>query len=173
MKALPLPAAPILAALLIGCGAETSPTAENAPALAADSHVAEHSMSTIPEDNFGINPCNGETVHFIGTIAQQTNVVSVDGGSLHVELAERLSLTGIGLTTGVSYRVDAVDHLSFNSPTVPAPNSTFTFRDHNLFRAETPGLSWKGAGFIHVVVLPSGELKVTREFESGDGVCLG
>jgi hypothetical protein len=52
-------------------------------------------------------------------------------------------------------------------------NVTFTERDHNHFHSETSGLSFRGAFFIHVVVLPSGEVKVTREVDSEDGVCLG
>jgi hypothetical protein len=174
LRTLTLPVATTLAALLASCGTEAEPTAENAPVLAAAGHVAQHSTSTIPEDNFGINPCNGETVHFVGTIFQQTNVVSVDDATLHIEVAERLTATGIGLTTGVSYRVHAEDGVSFNSPTATATQATFTERDHNLFHSDVPGLSFKGAFFIHAVALPSGEVKITREVDTEeDGVCLG
>ena len=142
-----LPVATMVAALLTGCGTEAGPTAENAPSLAAARHVARHSTSTIPEDNFSINPCNGETVHFIGTIIEQTNVVSVDDATLHIEVESRLSATGTGLTTGTSYGVHATSGVSFNSPTVTAPNATFTERDHFHFHSETPGLSFMGDVF--------------------------
>ncbi len=173
LRILTLPVATMVAALLTGCGAEPGPTADNAPGLAAAGHAPQHSKSTIPEDNYSINPCNGETVHFIGTITEQTNVVNVDDATLHIEVGSQLSATGSGLTTGTSYRVHATSGFSFNSPTVTAPNATFTERDRFHFHSETPGLSFMGAFFVHVVVLPRGEVRVTREVDSEDGVCLG
>jgi hypothetical protein len=164
----------MLAALLTGCGAEPGPTAENAPGLTADRHVTEHSTTTIPEDNFAVNPCNGETVHFIGTITERVNRVGPDdGGTLHVEVQDLLSASGTGLTTGVSYRVDAVSHVNFESPSPPVPNATFTELDHFDFIVATPGLSFRGAFFVHLVDLPSGEEKVTREVDTEAGRCLG
>jgi hypothetical protein len=173
LRVLTLPVATMVAALLTGCGTEPGPTAENAPGLAAARHVVQHSKSTISEDNYSINPCNGETVHFIGTITEQANVVSVDDATLHIEVESQLSATATGLTTGTSYRVHATSGLSFNVPAVTAPNVTFTERDHFHFHSETPGLSFMGAFFVHIVALPSGEVKVTREVDSEDGVCLG
>lgn len=173
LQTLVTPVATMLAALLTACGSEAGPTAENAPVLPVASHVAEHSTSTVPEDALALNPCNGETVHFTGTITQQTTVVSVDGGALHIELTERLSATGIGLTSGVAYRVTAGDGMTFNSPSGDALNATLTGRDRFHFQAETPGLSFTGASFIHVLALPNGELKITRQTDTSDGVCLG
>jgi hypothetical protein len=97
----------------------------------------------------------------------------VDDDTLHIEDASRLTATGSGLTTGTSYRVHATSGVSFNTPATTVPNVTFTERDHFHFHSETPGLSFMGAFFVHIVVLPSGEVKVTREVDTEDGVCLG
>jgi hypothetical protein len=163
-----------LTALLAACeGAEPDPTAENAPGFAAERHVVQHSTSTIPEDGFSINPCNGETVHFTGIITEQVNTVAVGDATLHLEVQDLFSASGTGLATAVSYRVHATSGVNFNSPTPTAPNAVFTERDHFHFHADTRGLDFMGAFFIHVIVLPSGEVKVTREVDSEDGVCLG
>ena len=164
-----------LSALLAACeGAEPGPTAENASDLAAvERHVAQHSTSTIPEDSYSINPCNGETVHFTGIITDQVNTVAVGDATLHLEDQGTLSASGTGLSTGVSYRVHASSGVTFNFPNPTAANATFTERDHFHFHADTRGLDFMGAFFVHVVVLPSGEVKVTREVDSEAGVCLG
>ena len=90
-----------------------------------------------------------------------------------MEVQALLSATGTGLTTGVSYRVHAISHVNFESPSPPVPNATFTELDHFDFHAATPGLSFRGAFFVHLVDLPSGEEKITREVDSEAGECLG
>ncbi len=108
-------------------------------------------------------------MHFVGTITEQVNVVSVDDVTLHVEVSDRLSATGIGLTTGVSYRVHAVGGVSFNTPTATAAQATFTERDHNNFHSDTPGLSFKGALLTHVVVLPEWRGQSHQAIQHGGG----
>jgi hypothetical protein len=159
-------AAMLVAVLLTGCGAEAGPTAETAPGLAAERHEAEHSSITYPLDDSIVNPCNGEKIHVTGYVLEQINVVDVGGGELHFEMHDVVHETGTGVATGASYRLHDVTQEGFNSPSGAARNLTYTFRDKYHVMSKTPGLSFTGQFFLHVVVLPSGELKVTRELGS-------
>jgi hypothetical protein len=68
---------------------------------------------------------------------------------LHHELQVVVLETGTGLTTGARYRSHDVNHESFNSPTVPALNFTFTYNETYYFISPTPGLSFRGQFFFH------------------------
>jgi hypothetical protein len=167
MRSLTLAGPVILMALLLtGCGADSGPTAEDASALMAESHTAEHSSTTYTfEDDVG-NPCNGETVHLTGIGVQQTNVVD-GGGVLHYELQLVEDITGTGLTTGASYRSHNVIEEGFNTPTGSALNATYTFREESyVMMSTTPGVSFRAGALFHFVALPSGEFKITRDLES-------
>ena len=160
-------AAVLAAALLTGCGAESGPTTETTPGLAAERHTAEHSSTTYTFEDYVGNPCNGETVHLTGIGVQQTNVVNGGGGVLHYELQLVEDITGTGLTTGASYRSHNVSEEGFNSPTVVALNVTYTFREESyVMMSTTPGVSFRAGALFHFVALPSGEFKVTRDLES-------
>lgn len=157
-------AALLMGTLLTGCGAD-SPTAENASPLSPDAALtAMHVVSTIPLDETFVSPCNGEPIHFTGTLsAEDTFVGDSPDYYLHHELQVLVSETGTGLTTGASYIVHDVNHEGFNSPTAPAPNFTFTYRENYFFNSTTPGLSFSGRFFVHYLALPSGEFFVTRD----------
>ncbi|HEY9477252.1 MAG TPA: hypothetical protein VIQ26_02360 [Microbacteriaceae bacterium] len=168
MRSLTLTGAAILAtALLTSCGVESGPTAETTPGLTAESHTAEHSSTTYTfEDEVG-NPCNGETVHLTGIGVHQINVVDVGGAALHYEIQLVEDITGTGLTTGASYRSHNVIEEGFNSPTGPALNVTYTFREESyVLMSTTPGVSFRTSALFHYVALPSGEFKITRDLES-------
>jgi hypothetical protein len=157
----------LMAVLLTGCGADSGPTAEDAPALMAERHTAEHSSTTYTfEDDVG-NPCNGETVHLTTVGVQQTNVVDGGGDVLHYELQLVEDITGTGLTTGASYRSHNVIEEGFNTPTGSALNATYTFREESyVMLSTTPGVSFRAGALFHFVALPSGEFKITRDLES-------
>jgi hypothetical protein len=173
-------AAMLMGMLLTGCGAESGPTAESAPGLTADAtshNTADHfSLNELVADTL-VNPCNGETVQLAGTLVGQVNLVDTRehldaGNALHYEIHAVISETGTGLTTGATYTFHANYHEVFNSPTVAALNFTFSQQDRGHVNSTTPGLSFGGHSFIHVVGLPSGEVKVTRE-DSGPDECRG
>ena len=172
MRSFTLAGAVLAAALLLAaCDSATQPasgdtTAETAHGLAAERHTAEHSSTTYPLDDYIVNPCNGETIHVNGYVFEQINVVDVGGGELHFEMHDVVHETGTGLATGASYRLHDVTQEGFNSPSVSASNLIYTYWDKYHVMSKTPGLSFTGQVFIHVVVLPSGELKVTRELGS-------
>jgi len=167
MRSLTLTGTAMLAAsLLTGCGAESGPTAEDATALMAERHTAEHASSTDTWSDYIVNPCNGETIYIIGVGVQQTNVVDGGGGVLHYEIHVVNDITGTGLTTGASYRSHDVSEEGFNSPTGSALNVTYTDRGESYVMSTTPGLSFKTRFFFHFVALPSGEFKITRDLES-------
>jgi hypothetical protein len=167
MRSLTLAGAAILAgALMAGCNAETEPTAENVATLTADQKFADHTVTVLPFEDIIPNPCNGEDVHFIGTITQQATRVGPGDGFTHVDINEVFSVTGTGLTTGLTYTSQGTYHLSFQSPTPEAFQVAFTERQTFFFRTATPGLSFKGTGAFHLVDLPDGEVeKVTTEFD--------
>jgi hypothetical protein len=170
MRSLTLTGAAMLAAaLLTGCtgdDAPTAPTAENIVELTADSRTVNHFSFTEPLDDIVISPCNGEMIHVTGTITEQGTIVEVDGVGLHVEVQDVVSGTGTGLTTGVIYRTHNTNHQSFNSPTAAAVNFTATFWERFYFITQTPGLSFTGRFFVHVLATPSGDFKATREVDS-------
>jgi hypothetical protein len=153
-------AAMVMATLLTGCGAE-SPTAENASGLTAAA-TAVHSRQEFALDETYINPCNGETVHVIGTLVGLMNFVD----DLHQEFHAVISETGTGLTTGASYTSHSTFHEEFNSPTEAAVNLTVSFRDAVHINSTTRGLSFTLLNTFHLVQVPSGEFKVTKEVES-------
>jgi hypothetical protein len=168
MRSLTLTGAAMLAAALVtGCGAESGPTAANVPALTADAtNTADHSSSITPLDEIFVSPCNGETIHLTGTLRAEDTFVGTPEYFLHHELQVVVSETGTGLITGATYTSHDVNHESFNSPTLEAPDLTFTYNETFYFISTTPGLSFRGQFAFHFVALPSGDFKVTRDFGS-------
>ncbi len=172
-------AAMLMAALLTGCGAESGPTAENTPGLTADAtshNTADHFSETVAVEEILVNPCNGELIQLSGTaVGQYTRVASreaLDNGlSLHTEIHYRISQTGTGLTTGASYSHRATYHEVDNSPTPTAVNAAFGFRDAFRVTSPTPGLSFTVRNTFHLVRVPSGDFKVTKD--SGITECRG
>lgn len=171
MQSLTLPGAAIVAAaLLIGCGADSGPTAEDEATLVARAsapYTASHSSSVTPLDEiFFDSPCNGEDIHMVGTLSAEDTFIGTADYFLHHELQVVVSETGTGLTTGATYRSHDVNHESFDSPTLEAPNLTFTYGETYYFISPTPGLSFRGQFAFHFVALPSGDFKVTRDVGS-------
>ena len=175
MQSLTLPAAAIFAAVLLAsCGTESVPTAQDVPEIQLDAnapYATDHFSSTILLDETFVSPCNGETIHLTGTLRAEDTFVGTPDYFLHHELQVVVSETGTGLTTGASYTSHDVNHESFNSPSLPAPNFTFTYRENYFFNSTTPGLSFSGRFFVHFLALPSGEFVVTRD--SGSLQCRG
>jgi hypothetical protein len=169
MRALALIGTAILASAFgTGCSPESGPTAENGSTLeAVTSKTAQHFSSNTPLDEiFFDSPCNGEDIHMTGTLSAEDTFYGTTDYFLHHELQVVVSETGTGLTTGATYSSHDVNHESFNSPTLEAPNLTFTYGETYYFISPTRGLSFRGQFAFHFVALPSGEFKVTRDVGS-------
>jgi hypothetical protein len=173
MRSLTLTGAAMLAAVLLtGCGSDADPTSANAaglPAAAASKHTVDHYSinEPFPGAEVFVNPCNGETIQFTGTLVGQ--VTSMD---THYELHIVISATGTGLTTGAAYTFYVNRHESFNSPTPEALNFTYRFLERDKATSTTPGLSFAGHSYFNFVALPDGTFKITRESEQPDE-CTG
>ena len=171
MRSLTLTGAAMLAAaMMIGCGTDSNPTEANTGNLAADgvnATSAIHESQKFALDETYVNPCNGETVHLTGTLVGHSNIVN----GLHREFHATIAETGTGLTTGTSYTSHSTFNEVFNSPTGPALDYSYSFRDAVHVISSPTGLSFTLKHTFHVVGLPSGEFMVTKELDSA--TCQG
>jgi hypothetical protein len=173
MRSLTLTGAAMLAAVLLtGCGSDSDPTGANAAGLlaaAASQHTVDHFSinEPFPGAEVFVNPCNGETIQFTGTLVGQ--VTSMD---THYELHIVIRATGTGLTTGAAYTFYVNQHESFNSPTPEALNFTYRFLERDKATSTTPGLSFAGHSYFNFVALPDGTFKITRDSDQPDE-CTG
>ena len=167
LRTLTSPEAVVLAALLTACGPGSGTTGPDAPDFSSHRRLPQHSTSTIPLDDSFVSPCDGETVHFTGTISEQITIVPSDlVGGLHFELTDLYSATGTGQTSGLSYRVHGTSQTSFDSPNFEALNATFSDRAYIDFTTNAAGRSFRLTVQLHLVDLPSGEEKVTRDVDT-------
>ena len=173
MRSLTLTGAAVLAAaLLTGCGSDSDPTAANTAGPLADatsSHTVDHFSITepFPGADVFVNPCNGETIQFTGTLVGQVTTMLT-----HFELHVVISATGTGLTTGAAYTFYVNRHEAFNSPTPDALNFTYRFLERDKATSTTPGLSFAGHSYFNVAVFPDGTFKITRDSDQPDE-CTG
>jgi len=147
---------------MTGCDAESGPTAVNGSGLMADALLANHYSVEEPTEEIVINPCNGEPILLTGSAQGQWTFVGEEDGFLHYEITYVFQETGIGQTTGARYVLRDVLHEGFNSPNEAAVNSVFSFGESYRFVTSVQGLSFTGVSDLHVLRLPSGELKFTR-----------
>jgi hypothetical protein len=173
MRSLTLTGAAVLAAaLLTGCGSDSDPTAASTAGPLADamsSHTVDHFSinEPFPGADVFVNPCNGETIQFTGTLVGQVTTMLT-----HFELHTVISATGTGLTTGAAYTFYVNAHESFNSPTPEALNFTYRFLERDKATSTTPGLSFAGHSYFNFVAFPDGTFKITRDSEQPDE-CTG
>jgi len=173
MRSLTLTGAAVLAAaLLTGCGSDSDPTAASTAGPLADatsSHTVDHFSinEPFPGSDVFVNPCNGETIQFTGTLVGQVTTMLT-----HFELHTVISATGTGLTTGAAYTFYVNDHEPFNSPTPEALNFNYRFLERDKATSTTPGLSLAGHSYVNFVAFPDGTFKITRDSEQPDE-CTG
>ena len=105
MRSLIQPGAALLAVgLMAGCGDGSGPTGENAPAPTPEwAMTVNRSVSVTPLDYIFVSPCNGEDIHVTGTLSARELMLGT-GDGVHLVLQVVTSETGIGLTTGATYR---------------------------------------------------------------------
>ncbi len=164
----------MVAALLTGCDADSTPTAQTTAGVTADAtdhNVVEHfrSVTTVTFSD-AVNPCNGEQITFTGTVESQVTVIGtremLDAGNhLHREYQQHVRATGTGSETGATYTMNDIFHESFDSPNVPAPHVTLSDHATTHVTSDLAGLSFK-AHFVFHLVVPSGkDFKVTTDLE--------
>lgn len=128
----------------------------------------------IPTD---ANACTGEPIHLTGELTLQAILGSdtqehLDQGVLlHSQAQVRAKATGVGTVSGTQYPVHEVLQNTYDSPNIPAPQSTLTFKGalHAITKGPAGNLLIRVA--VHITVLPSGEFKVTTDKFSA--VCHG
>jgi len=167
-------AAMLMAAVLAGCASGDSHTAPSTPSLAFDR--AEHNVAVhtkfVEALNFTYeNPCNGEMIAFSGEAVSQETAVGtqegLDAGSpRHFEYQSSLLATGTGPESGAVYTLNDTFHEGFNTSSASGPQAIFSARAATRVISDLPGLSWTIHFVYHVVTLPSGEFKVTRDVDS-------
>jgi hypothetical protein len=171
-RSLLLSPAVLAGALALGCTDQSTPTGpESVPTLsppALERQTVEHFTFREPWEADVISPCTGEVIHFTGELFEKQTHLA---GDIHVEQQVVLSGTGTGTVTGTTYIGRQAFHLSFNSPSVEAPNFVFTIK--STLRAITAG---PGQNFIihlslHITVLPSGETATEVAVDSAE--CRG
>jgi hypothetical protein len=170
MRSLTLTGAAILTtALLTGCGAESGPTAENVPGLtadAADHNTPVHRKGGEPSAFENESPCNGEVIAFSGE-----DVFQVTRVGTHYELLAHTRSTGTGPVSGAHYTINDLYHENFQSPSPDAPQATFSYHGMLHVTSDLPGLNFDGHFLFHILALPSGEVRITRDI--GGGECKG
>ena len=164
MRALTVAGTIATLALLSGCAAD-EPMGPGLPSLRVEE--AGHNAT---EHDSGVNPvafevqsaCNDELIAFTGTDTYHLTAVGTpealeSGHSVHSTFQSHVRATGTGSESGATYRIDDIYQTSFNSPSPPAPQVSFT--EHGRFRivSDVAGLSFVGHFVFHGVALPSGE----------------
>jgi hypothetical protein len=123
------------------------------------------------------NACTGEAILLTGkTTYHETDITDTQedldqGLDLHYVVQLVVDATGVGAVTGTQYAIHEVLQNLFDSPNIPAPQSTLTFQDALHAISQGPGGNLLIRAVFHVSVLPSGEFKVTRDGFSA--VCQG
>lgn len=167
MRSLIQPGAALLAVgLMAGCGDGSGPAGENAPAPTPEwAMTVNRSVSVTPLDYIFVSPCNGEDIHVTGTLSAREMLLGT-GDGVHLVLQVVTSETGIGLTTGATYRSHDTNHETWSAPTPESDFRTATFHEMFYFITQEPGLSFSGQFFAHFVETPDGEGKVIRDVGS-------
>jgi hypothetical protein len=92
-----------------------------------------------------INPCNGETVVFSGTIHfHEKTQVSTDG-RIHFVANDNFSASGRGQSTGVTYNIGGAMQTNSKFPSYP-----ITFRQRNRFVSTGSAPSFHSTFAFHV-----------------------
>ena len=164
MRALTVAGTIATLALLSGCAAD-EPMGPGLPSLRV-----EEGGHNATENDSGVNPvafevqsaCNDELIAFTGTDTYHLTAVGTpealeSGHSVHSTFQSHVRAAGTGSESGATYRIDDIYQTSFNSPSPPAPQVSFT--EHGRFRivSDVAGLSFVGHFVFHGVALPSGE----------------
>lgn len=162
----PFTAALGAALLLVGCSSPSAPRRDaSLPARAAITASASPATSnTLPLHFIRSNECTGETVEITGTI-HLVSQMRADGSVVGHFNYQRV--TGIGLTSGTTYRVTAVDQVHLSPPFPSSLHSVQRFR--MIATAGGPDLLVNA--LTHITVTPNGD--VTASIAELTTSCVG
>ena len=96
--------------------------------LATVSASAQTVNQVRPYSGSTVNPCNGETVAFSGSIHFHEKVQVATDGRIHFVANENFNASGTGQATGVTYNISGNMHTNSKFPSFP-----ITFRQRNRF----------------------------------------
>jgi hypothetical protein len=134
-----------------------------APGLIADAADVYNTGKVVESfTESGVNPCNGEEIVWSGVATYR--IIEVDGGEHSIFQSSAYS-TGTGLESGATYTSHDVSHENFNTPSETAPQLEFFANTNARAISSVPELSFTAHFVNHVLVLPSGEFKVTRNVD--------
>lgn len=160
---------------LAACAGDGPPTAPTTPELRVEGagHFSTDHFKIDEPVAFSIeSPCNGETIDIVGQDVGQINAVDTrehldNGNSLHFEHHSRVSGTGTGELTGITYGFNDIFNERFESPSVPAPQFSGSFTEIMHVNSPVPGTSFTARLAVSVVKPPSSDdVKVTRDLTS-------
>jgi hypothetical protein len=164
----------LTAALITACTEDQPATAPATPSFAEDAghNSTDHFKIDEPIEFQLQSPCNGELIDLVGRETGQINAVDKrenldNGNAIHFEHHGRVQATGTGATTGATYSVNDVFHEGFESPSVPAPQVTVSFRETLRVTSSTPGLGFSVRVLFHLVHQPpADDVRITKDIES-------
>ena len=111
-----------------------------------------------PYNGWTVNPCNGETVNYTGSVHfHEKTQVSTDG-RIHFVASENFHATGTGASTGATYNLSGNMHANSKFPSFP-----ITFRQRNRFIASTTAVPSFVATFAFHVNGAGVQTQVTME----------
>ncbi|HEX6434446.1 MAG TPA: hypothetical protein VFZ87_09385 [Gemmatimonadales bacterium] len=160
----------VLLSLLAACEGTTEPAAPGGPSLSPAGLIKEHFKSEL-ELTFDCTAAGGEIIDVSGTVVQTLTVVLKDE-FIHFTFAiAGQNLTGVGRTSGDTYRVPGMGMTTFTEQVRPS-GTTFVFTLQDLTHLVAgDGTLW-GAKFTeHITVTSTGQV-VENVFDAGDCVQL-
>jgi hypothetical protein len=157
--------------LLAGCEQSSSLVGPEADEPSLANKTVQHITETFPVDGAIGDACLGEDVVFAGTIRNAITIVSEPGNDDHISFQGLFVGTGTGTVTGTKYLVNNQFHFSFNTPSLTAPQG-YTMTLDQIRAVSQGGSDNLFFSFdLHIVFLPSGEVKTT--VENFTGGCTG
>ena len=87
--------------------------------LATMSAAAQMVNQTRPYSGTTVNPCNGETISFSGSIHFHEKTQVSNDGRIHFVANNNFNVSGTGATTGASYSIGGTMHTNSKFPTFP------------------------------------------------------
>src|SRR5262245_44485642 len=124
--------------------------------------ASKPTTQVFPVDEVLIDPCTGEQVHLTGTFTL-SSASDVHNDIVHFREHDVIDLTGVGLTSGNSYSLRAVENVEDNFhlpfPFAPSEENVVT-REQLISQGGADNLLFKET--IHMTVNDNGDVTVQR-----------
>ena len=160
----------VFLSLLAACEGTTEPAAPAGPSL-SPAGLTRHNISFELELSFDCTAAGGEIIDVSGTVRETLTIVEKDE-FIHFTFAiAGQNLTGVGRTSGDTYRVPGMGMTTFTEQVRPS-GGTFVFTLQDLTHLVAgDGTLW-GAKFTeHITITSTGQV-VENVFDAGDCVQL-